>query len=103
MFFDGVIRITWLDIAAQDGLAGISDGAGLAGFFVESDLTRYGSCLTGDSDRDGNADYLDLLLFVQHWLSDGCSPADGYCDGLDSSRDGFINFDDYASLADGWL
>ena len=103
MFFDGVIRITWLDIAAQDGLVGISDGAGLLSCFVESDLTRYGSCVPGDLDRDGNADYLDLLLFVQHWLSDGCTPADGYCDGLDSSRDGFINFDDYASLADGWL
>ena len=29
MFFDGVIRITWLDIAARDGLAGLSAGNGL--------------------------------------------------------------------------
>jgi len=29
MFFVGVIKITWLDIAARDGLAGLSAGNGL--------------------------------------------------------------------------
>jgi len=42
MFFDGMIRISWLDIAADDGLAGIS--AGEPTFFVESDISAYGSC-----------------------------------------------------------
>lgn len=41
LFFDGVIRITWLDLAVRDGLVGISDGAGVPFNFVESDLSEY--------------------------------------------------------------
>ncbi len=36
MFFDGVIRITWLEIDAKDGLAGLSDGIPAA---VETDIS----------------------------------------------------------------
>ncbi|MCS6772098.1 MAG: S8 family serine peptidase [Kiritimatiellae bacterium] len=41
LFFDGRIRITWLALAARDGLAGISAGNGLPANFAESDLTSY--------------------------------------------------------------
>ena len=41
MFADGKIRVTWLSIAALDGLAGVSEGNGLPRDFVESDLTHY--------------------------------------------------------------
>ncbi len=44
LFFDGRIRITWLAIAATDGLAGLSRGQGLPPGFAESDLTGYGLC-----------------------------------------------------------
>jgi hypothetical protein len=44
MFFDGKIRITWLAIAAINGLAGLSEGDGVPGDFLESDLSAYGSC-----------------------------------------------------------
>lgn len=44
MFFNGVIRITHLNIDATDGLVGLSDGSGLTipdACFPESDLTAY--------------------------------------------------------------
>ena len=50
LFFNGVIRITWLLIAAQDGLAGLSDGGGVPLDFEFSDLSAYASCVDGDGD-----------------------------------------------------
>ncbi len=44
MFFDGQIRTTHLAIAATDGLFGLSDGNGLPGDFVESNVSAYGGC-----------------------------------------------------------
>jgi subtilisin family serine protease len=41
LFFNGVIRITWLALSVTDGLAGIADGQGIPSNFVESDLTAY--------------------------------------------------------------
>jgi hypothetical protein len=102
LFFDGTIRLTWLNIAAQDGLAGLSPGNGLADYFIESDISRYASCLSGDYDRDGDVDWLDMSFFAEYWLYDDCSLIDGYCDGCDHSRDGSVNFDDFTRLVDGW-
>ncbi|MHC4462656.1 MAG: M14 family zinc carboxypeptidase [Planctomycetota bacterium] len=45
MFFDGTIRVTWLGIAATDGLVGLSEGNGVPEDFDESDLSAYGPCL----------------------------------------------------------
>ena len=53
MFFDGTIRITWLAIAASDGLAGLSQGGSTPGDFVESDLSAYPEG-GGDEDTDGD-------------------------------------------------
>lgn len=44
LFFDGTIRITHLDIAAEDGLVGLSKGGGVPPDFVESDMSAYGQC-----------------------------------------------------------
>ena len=46
LFFDGVIRITWLWTggAVSGGLAGISPGGGTPPDFVQSDLTAYPHC-----------------------------------------------------------
>ncbi len=43
MFFDGRIRLTWLQIDARDGLAGLSAGEGLPFNFMESNLSDYPS------------------------------------------------------------
>jgi len=48
MFFDGTISITYLAIAATDGLAGLSRGTGSPVGFVESDLSAYGICAPPD-------------------------------------------------------
>ncbi|HRX84129.1 MAG TPA: C25 family cysteine peptidase [Phycisphaerae bacterium] len=44
MYFDGRIEINFLAIAATDGLAGLSAGAGVDPDFLESDLSALGAC-----------------------------------------------------------
>ncbi|UCC31530.1 MAG: S8 family serine peptidase, partial [Phycisphaerales bacterium] len=44
MFFDDVIRITWLSLGATYGISGLSAGDGLPSVFAESDLSAYGIC-----------------------------------------------------------
>jgi Zn-dependent metalloprotease/subtilisin family serine protease len=42
LFFDGTIRITYLESASRNGLAGLSRGQGVPAGFVESNLSAYG-------------------------------------------------------------
>ena len=44
MYFDGTIVISYLAIAATDGLAGLSEGNGLDPDFYETDLSEMGAC-----------------------------------------------------------
>ncbi|HEX6885812.1 MAG TPA: trypsin-like peptidase domain-containing protein, partial [Planctomycetota bacterium] len=44
LFFDGRIRITYLAVAATDGIAGLSEGLGLSPFFVETNLSGAQEC-----------------------------------------------------------
>lgn len=44
MFFSGVIRVSYLAIAAVDGIAGLSAGSGLSPDFLENDLTSGTVC-----------------------------------------------------------
>ena len=48
MFFDGTIRITYLDLSATDGLVGLSPGLGNPLDYVESDFRSYPTCSTDD-------------------------------------------------------
>ena len=52
MFFDGRLRLTWLDVQSAQGLAGLSRGEGVPDSFLQSDLTDYPSC----------SKYLSLVL-----------------------------------------
>ncbi|MBD3298853.1 MAG: hypothetical protein GF341_09380 [candidate division Zixibacteria bacterium] len=53
LYFDGTIVFTHLAVAAADGVAGIADGGGIPGDFVESDLSAYPDCSScPDSDGD---------------------------------------------------
>lgn len=67
LFYDGTIRLTHLQIDATHGLAGLSEGLGVPGDFVESDLSAYGSC-TPDyftelfSGADNDLDYQSLTF-----------------------------------------
>ena len=49
MFFDGKIQISWLNVDASDGLAGLSAGGGIPAGFNESDLTN---CDSGSAGSD---------------------------------------------------
>jgi len=40
LFFDGKIRISWLEIDARGGIAGLSEGKGVPPDFVETDLSE---------------------------------------------------------------
>jgi hypothetical protein len=44
MYFNGDIRITCLNIAASDGIAGLSEGQGLSPDYLETDLSEADSC-----------------------------------------------------------
>lgn len=44
LFYDGRIVISYLNVAASDGLAGLSVGQGVPSGFVESDLSGYPEC-----------------------------------------------------------
>ncbi len=62
MFFSGTIRITWLGIAAADGIAGLSAGAGMPPLFLESDLSAMGAC--GPPEKAFNPDPPDGATHV---------------------------------------
>ena len=61
LFFDGTIRIAYLNVDAADGLAGISEGAGIPADFVESDLSAYGLCPPPDDLQLAPNQHLDSL------------------------------------------
>jgi uncharacterized repeat protein (TIGR01451 family) len=44
LFFDGTIRMTWLELEGTSALAGLSPGGGLPAGFLQSDLSAYPSC-----------------------------------------------------------
>jgi hypothetical protein len=92
MFFNGVIRITWLGISANDGLAGLSEGAGVPEHFGESDLSEYGPC---------SVDMDDLIILARYWLSSSCSGPD-WCGGADFNTDGDVNNEDFARFKRLW-
>ncbi len=43
MYFDGRLQISWLEIAAQMGIVGLSDGLGVPEDFKETDLSELGT------------------------------------------------------------
>ncbi len=100
MRFNGKIRITFLDIAAKDGLVGLSEGYGLAPWFTQSDLSEFSLCsFVGDLNGDLNIDFTDFAMFAVRWLETSC----GMCGGADLTGDGNIDFADLKKLAENWL
>ena len=75
MRFNGKIRITLLDIAAQDGLVGFSDGYGLSPYFVQNDMSEYDVCtFVGDLNGDRDVSMSDFAIFAACWLRQHNSP-----------------------------
>ncbi|MHC4338490.1 MAG: hypothetical protein ACYSTG_11190, partial [Planctomycetota bacterium] len=64
----GKIRITLLDVVAQDGLVGLSRGDGVSPYFSESDLSEYDLCtFVGDLNGDIEVDFADFAIFGTYW------------------------------------
>jgi len=75
IYFNGKIRITLLDIAAQDGLIGLSAGNGVPAYFGESDFSAYDLCLIlGDINGDLNINLTDFALLGGHWQKQYVEP-----------------------------
>ncbi len=99
MFFSGTIRLTYLSLAAVDGLVGLSPGDGIPADFMASDLSGYGSCWhPADLDHDGDVD-LDDFALLQGCLSGfGIPQPDLACQASDLSGDTCVDASDVALL-----
>jgi hypothetical protein len=64
MFYDGRIRLTWLDVATTYGVVGLSKGLGVPTNFHSSDFSAYAACppagYKADFDDDGDIDQADF-------------------------------------------
>ena len=56
----------------------------------------------GDFEPDGDVDWFDLAYFVEHWLETNCG-CSNWCGGTDLDQSWYVNFVDFAILADNWL
>lgn len=104
MFFaDGAICISWLDIAATEAVAGLSEGEGLPEFFVQSDLSEYPPCWPlGDFDRDYFVNFVDFAVLAMHWLDEGCS-IPFWCGRTDLDFSSTVDIADVGIFAENWL
>ncbi len=104
MFFvDGTICISWLDIAATEAVAGLSEGEGLPALFIESDLSNYPPCWPlGDFNKNYCVDIFDLAIFVSHWLDEDCG-IPYWCEKTDLNFSSTIEMADFAIFAENWL
>ena len=104
MFYvDGTIRITWLDIAAASGVAGLSEGYGLPPFFLESNLSEYVPCWPYcDFNRDYLVNFTDFAMFAMHWLEEGCE-VPYWCGKADLDFSGMVETADVGIFAEDWL
>jgi subtilisin family serine protease len=105
MFFvSGQIRVSWLEVAQAEAIAGLSEGKGLpAALFEKSDLSEYPACwLSGDFNRDYVVDFVDLAIFIQHWLESDCTIPD-WCGGSDLDFSDTVSENDLAIFSGNWL
>jgi len=86
MYFSGEIVLSYLNVDATDGLAGLSAGGGTPPGFVEIDLSNMGPCLI-DCNGNGIPDDQDILNCAGdlacadcnlNGRPDGCDIDDGY-------------------------
>ncbi len=99
LFFDGVIRLSWLGVDSNDNIVGLSAGGGQPTGFEESDLSASSDCgdptTPGDVNGDGFVNVTDLLAIMDVW---------GPCDGCpaDLNEDGFVDVVDLLEVVGNW-
>ncbi len=102
MFFDGLIQLTRLAIAAEDGIVGISTGDGLSADFMESDLSEAGECVAlGDCDADGDTDEDDLAVLWSCFSGPGGGVGEG-CRCVNFDGDSDVDCKDWGELKNRW-
>ena len=100
LFFDGVIRQSWLGVDSNDNIVGLSAGGETPQGFEESDLSESSDCgdptVPGDVNGDGTVDVTDLLAVMDDW---------GPCSGCsaDLNGDGLVNVVDLLEVMAGWV
>ncbi len=104
MFFDGEITLSYLNVDAQDGLAGLSPGGYPIEDFFMSDLSDLGPCnIIGDTNCDGVVNNGDIDAFVLALGDpDGYAAAFPDCDinAADCNQDDIINNGDIDSFVE---
>lgn len=94
LYFDGKIKLSWLDVGSSDGLSGLSKGNGLPLDFLENDLSNFPECAlvdgwpVGDFNDSGCTDVQDFLFMLDHWQ--------------ESVGENFMDLDDFLNLLDNW-
>jgi len=100
MFFQGTIRLTYLNIDAANGLAGLSDGNSLPTDFIATDLSS--SFLCADFNKDNKVNITDFVAVAARWLNNTCSDSI-WCDGADLDRSNHVDISDVDILTSYWL
>ncbi len=104
LFFDGRIRLSWLNIASTDGVVGLSKGEGIPANFHSSDFTAYAACLPGrhpaDFDADTDVDQSDFG-HLQACLGTRFTQAPYFmCPDSDLNLDGYVDAADMLLFAE---
>jgi hypothetical protein len=95
LFFDGKIRISWLEVDSSDSVVGLSEGNGIPGDYTASDLSAdYEWCCPGDLNGDGQVGLADLARLLMHY---GTTSGAEYEDG-DLDEDGDVDLADLTAL-----
>ena len=103
-FIDGSICVSWLELLATSGVAGLSKGRGLPPvFFVESDLGGYlPCCLWGDFSRDYYVNLIDFATLAMHWLDEDCG-IPYWCELTDLDFSSIVDSYDLGIFVENWL
>jgi beta-glucanase (GH16 family) len=64
-------------------------------------FSSFALAISGDVDGDGYVNVIDLSLFAEQWLANGCIPPD-WCGGADIDHSSSVDFGDFVSLAQNW-
>ncbi|MHC4158437.1 MAG: LamG-like jellyroll fold domain-containing protein [Planctomycetota bacterium] len=105
MFFvDGSICVSWLELLATSGVAGLSKGRGLPPvYFFESNLSTYPPCcLLGDFSRDYYVTLTDFVTLAMNWLDEDCG-IPYWCELSDLDFSSIVDGSDLGIFADNWL